>query len=91
MVGYGVGPQAIRVLRTHWGRITMVAKVGGYHSPPFKGFCRVTKGKPLSTTIFNMIVDAFMHHWVTVVEEEEAGPEVSGRSIERMAVHLYYK
>ena len=27
--GYGVGPRAHRLLRTYWGRLTMVARAGG--------------------------------------------------------------
>ena len=28
--GYRVGPQARRLLRAYWGKITMVARAGGY-------------------------------------------------------------
>ena len=35
--GYGVGPQARRLLQTYWGRLTMVAQAGGYYGTDFKG------------------------------------------------------
>ena len=35
--GYGVGPQACRILRTYWRRLTMVARAGGYYGAAFKG------------------------------------------------------
>ena len=35
--GYGVGPNARRLLTTYWLRLTMVARVGGYYGTAFKG------------------------------------------------------
>ena len=31
MEGYGVGPNARRLLTTYWRRLTMVARAGGYY------------------------------------------------------------
>ena len=45
----------------------MLAKYGRYFGRPFKGYRDVMQGKPLSPTIFNVIVDAVIRHWVTVV------------------------
>ena len=41
----------------------------------FKGARRVTQGDPLSPTIFNVVVDAVVQHWVQVMGEgvEEQG------------------
>ena len=64
-----MGPRAIRILQTYWFQITMVAKSGGYNDPPSKVFRGVTQGNPLSPTIFNISMDAVMHHWVAVVAE----------------------
>ena len=64
---YRVGPRALWILRTYWGRLTMVAKSVGYHVPPFKGFCEVTQVNPLSPMLSNVIVHSIMHHWVAVV------------------------
>ena len=55
---YGVGPRKIRILRTYWGRLTIVARDGGHFGMPFKGYRGVTQGEPLSPTIFNMVVDS---------------------------------
>ena len=65
--GYGVGPQARRLLRTYWGKMTMVARAGGYYGDAFKGGQGVKQGDPLSPTIFNVVVDAVVRHWVTMV------------------------
>ena len=35
--GYGVGPQARRLLQTYWRRLTMVARAGGYYRTAFRG------------------------------------------------------
>ena len=45
----------------------MVARVGRYYGTPFKGPQGVTQGGPLSPTIFNMVVDAVINNWVTLV------------------------
>ena len=64
---YGVGPRAIQLLRTYWGRNTILAKGGIYYSPQLKEYHRVTHGEPLYSSIFNMVVDTVIHHWVMVV------------------------
>ena len=45
----------------------MVAQAGGYYGTAFKGGIGVTQGDPLSPTIFNVVVDAVVRHWVTGV------------------------
>ena len=45
----------------------MVARVGRYYGG---NFCRergVMQGDPLSPTIFNVVVDAVVHHWESLV------------------------
>ena len=45
----------------------MVACAGGYYGGIFKGFWGMTQGSPLSKTIINVVVDAVVHHWVSLV------------------------
>ena len=45
----------------------MVTRAGGYYGEAFKGARGVTQGDPLSPTIFNVVVDAVVRHWVTLV------------------------
>ena len=73
--GYGVGPIYRRLLNTYWRRLTMVARVGGYYGKYFKWERGVTQGDPLSPTIFNVVVDTVVRHWVDglVDEAEEKG------------------
>ena len=62
MEGYGVGPRVCWLLWTYWGRLRMVAKVGGYYGSAFQLSRGVTQGYPLSPTIFNVAVDAVVLH-----------------------------
>ena len=51
----------------------MVARAGGYYGTAFKGERGVTQVDPLSPTIFNVVVDAFVRNWVNgLVDEAEA-------------------
>ena len=81
ITAYGVGPRTVRILRTYWDRLTMVAKAGGYFGRPFKGYQGVTQGETLSPTIFNVVVDAVIRHWVMVVTPTEAGTGGLGLTI----------
>ena len=45
----------------------MVAKTGGYFPPPFQGYCGLTQVDPVSPTVFNVVVDAVIRNWITVV------------------------
>ena len=62
--GYGVGPGARRLLQNYWRRLTMATQAGGYYGTAFKGARGVTQGDPLSPTIFNVVVDAVVRHWL---------------------------
>ena len=62
--GYGVGPNARRLLTTYWPRLTMVARAVGYYVTTFGGERGVTQVDPLSPIIFNVVVDAVVQHWV---------------------------
>ena len=77
--GYGVGPQARRLLQSYWRRLTMVARAGGYYRTAFKGGRGLTQGNPLSPTIFNVVVDAVVCHWVTGVIADAEAPGGAGK------------
>ena len=51
----------------------MAERAGGYYGTAFRGDRGVTQGDPLSPTIFNVVVDAVVRHWLMgVVAESEA-------------------
>ena len=68
--GYRVGNRVRPLLREYWDKSTMVSRAGGYYRTGFKGERGVTKGDPLSPTIFNVVVDTVVHHWVTLAVNE---------------------
>ena len=75
--GYDIGPQDRNLLRNYWHRLTIVARAGGCYGTDFRGERGVTQGDPLSPTIFNVVVDAVVRHWVTrFLEESEARGEL---------------
>ena len=53
----------------------MVARSGGYCGTAFKGGRGVKQGDPLSPTVFNVVVDAVVRHWVTgvIADAQERG------------------
>ena len=58
-----------------------MAKDGKYFGGPFKGYQGVMQGAPLYPTIFNVVLDAVICHWVTVVTPTEAGTGGLGLAI----------
>ena len=67
LMGYGVGPQIKKILWHYWNHLSMVARAGCYYGTTFKGHLGLTKGGPISPTIFNMVVDAMIRHLVMLV------------------------
>ena len=55
--------------------------MGSYYGTPFKGHRGVTQGDSLYHTIFNMVTDTVICHWVTMVAGEETGPGGFGQVI----------
>ena len=79
MEGYGVGPNTRRLLKNYWRRLTTVAKAGGYYGTEFGGERGVTHGDLLYSTIFNVVVDAVVRHWVNGIVEEAEERGKTGR------------
>ena len=67
IAGCGVGPRTLCILWTYWIRLQIATKSGVHYRSVFQIHCGVTQGYPLSPTIFNVVVEAFIRHWVTVV------------------------
>ena len=89
MVEYVVGPQTERLLYKYWEVLTMVSRLICYYGSLFKEYRGVTQGNPLSPTIFNMVVDAVIHHCLVMVAGEYAGLEGFGRAVQNMDTLFY--
>ena len=87
--GYGVVDRVRRMLREYWDKTTMVARAGGYYGKGFKGGRVVTQGDPLSPTIFNVVVDAVVRHWVTIAMAEAEKRRERGREGRHQAALFY--
>ena len=67
----------------------MVAREGGYYGTAFQRACGVTQGDPLSPTIFNVVVDAVVRHWVKVMVEGAEDRGESGKKGRHQAALFY--
>jgi hypothetical protein len=61
--GYRAGPRMIRLIRGFWRNAIMVCRAAGNYGTAFKAGCGVTQGRPLSTKLFNIMVDAVEREW----------------------------
>ena len=87
--GYGVGERARKMLREYWERTTMVARSGSYYGKGFKGGRGVTQGDLLSPTIFNVVVDAVVRHWLNIATQEAERRGERGREGRHQAALFY--
>ena len=74
----------------------MVSWAGRYFGTSFKGYHMVNQEDPLSPTIFNVVLDAVLRHWITVAETKEnivdlgaAETEGFGRDMQKLSAQLY--
>ena len=93
---YGMVTRAIYLLWRYWEQLTVVAWSRGYYCPHYKGFRGVTQWNMLSPTIFNVVVDAFLWHWVNVAAATEkavtSGAEYTerfGRNVQHLLAYFY--
>ena len=77
------------MLREYWERTMMVARAGSYYGKGFKGGRGVTQGDPLSPTIFNVVLDAVVRHWVTIGVTEVEKRREQGREGRHQAALFY--
>ena len=91
LVGYEVEPRTLCILQIKWVCLQVVAKSGGGYRNVLQSHCKVTQGVPLSPMIFNVVVNSFIRHWVTVVggAKEDAGQEVLGTSTQALSALFY--
>ena len=64
LADYGVGPNALRIIQCFWNHAKLVCRIGGCYGDQFTAHCGVTQGGPLSSLIFNVVVDAVVREWL---------------------------
>ena len=82
-------PWAPHRLRTYWRFLIIVTKAGGYYGPPFRDYCGLIQGYPLSLTIFNAAVEAIIQHWLIVVASTEVGAKILGMPVQYLVAYFY--
>ena len=56
----------------------MAARSGEYYGTAFKGERGVTQGDPLSPTLFNVVVDAVVRHWLEGLQADKDEKDEEG-------------
>ena len=67
----------------------MVDFMSGYYRAEFQGFWGVIQGGPLSPTIFNMVVDAVVHLWISLVAGLVGGKDRCVGKVRHRAAFFY--
>ena len=67
----------------------MVMKHGGYFGPPFKGYHGVTQGDPLSSTVFNRVVESIVRNLEMVAAPKKSRAEGLGEMIQELKGFSY--
>ena len=63
--------------------------MGGYHVDPFKVYQGVAQVNLLSPTLFNVVEDTVVRHWLTIMIEKDMGPEGFEKEVQRMELFFY--
>ena len=67
----------------------MVDLLGRYYGVALQYFQRVTQGYQLLSTIFNVVMDAVVRNWVSLVAGAVAEPDGRGREVLHGATFFY--
>ncbi|KAL9178451.1 hypothetical protein ACHAXT_003781 [Thalassiosira profunda] len=80
--GYGVGAQHMRrLIKCFRYNALLVCRASGVYGKPFRAGRGVTQGGPLSPKLFNILMDAIVREWLTLLVGSDA---VEGISAELM-------
>ena len=88
---YGVGPNALGLLKFYWEHQRCVAKFEKYHGETFVPYCGATQGGVVSPTLFNVLTDAVVRKWwVDVMDDMTiANTGLQGDNVGCLASLLY--
>jgi hypothetical protein len=63
-----VGPKALQLIIVFWERAKLMCKAGGYFGQVFQAKCGIIQVGPLSSTMFNLVVDTIVRAWLMEVD-----------------------
>lgn len=86
---YGAGARMLRLLRQYWDQQQVVARQGGYHGDPFEVTRGLTQGDIPSPTIFNIVVDAIVRYWLSLVVDDGSEVDGLGMTVQEWLVLFY--
>ena len=86
---YGVGENILRLLRNYWENQEVAARQEQYHGEAFKPTRGVTQGDIVSPTIFNIVVDAIVRYWFSIISEDREDVETLGIRVQEKQVLFY--
>jgi hypothetical protein len=61
---FNLSPRDGRLIHNFWHNATMICQVSENQGEPFQAGHSVTQGNPLSTKLFNMLIDAVGREWM---------------------------
>ena len=68
-----MGPSDLHLLPMYFERLQMMMPAGGHYEEPSHRERGITQGDLMSTTIFNVVVDAVVHHLESLLAERAGG------------------
>ena len=85
----GVGPKTTRLIDNFWQLAEMACRAGGHYGRRFRAYRGVTQGGPLSSRLFNLMVDAVVRQWLKQMIGEEAARGKKSVDIRILLVCFY--
>ena len=70
--GIRCGAQQRHLIRYFWDNSLLVCRASGVYGKPFRAGRGVTQGGPLSPKLFNILVDAIVREWLTLLVGSDA-------------------
>ena len=93
---YGVGPNAIQLIRLFWEIAVLVCRSEGNYGLPFHAGRGVTQGGPLSPKLFNFMVDTVVQEWLRRLFGRQPAAhgldarQADGATLYRLFLALFY-
>ena len=82
LVGTRAGPQIWGLLQEFWDKQEVVTQQGGFHGTPFNSSIGTTQGDLSSLTLFNVVLESVIRHWMSLtIENPDAIHNIIGETV----------